>query len=389
MSEIRVNNLSNESDSGGPTISGITTFSSPYFFTPPVGNTAQRPENPEKGSIRFNTDSKHLEYFRGDTIGWSEVEASNEELNGSTRALAAGGHSGPNGPGYTNSIDYYAIDYPNDAIDFGDLTGSRGNGVGGASSRTRGLVMGGYNDGDQIDYLTIASTGNAVNFGNLAVWFEGGASCSSNTRAIMAGGFDRPSSSGSSAPKAMNYVTIASTGDGRDFGDLSTTAQYMGSFASTTRGFWLGGNSPSPSPGLINTIDYVTVSTTGNAADFGDLLTVSYAGQGCSNSTRGIMFIGMTPDTSTNSNTIEYLTMASTGNAVEFGDTITTCTSGQAASSPTRASVYSGTGGGILNWFVVNIATTGNAVEFGDVVNAGSSYGKYGGTGISNGHGGL
>ena len=62
MSEIRVNNLSNESNSGGPTISGITTFSSPYFFVPPAGNTAERPDNPEKGSLRFNTDTAHLEY---------------------------------------------------------------------------------------------------------------------------------------------------------------------------------------------------------------------------------------------------------------------------------------------------------------------------------------
>ena len=75
MSEIRVNNLSNESLSGGPTISGITTFSSPYLFTPPVGDTASRPQSCPPGSLRFNTDSAKLEYYRGNTIGWVEVEA--------------------------------------------------------------------------------------------------------------------------------------------------------------------------------------------------------------------------------------------------------------------------------------------------------------------------
>ena len=60
MSEARVNNLSNESNTGGPSISGITTFSSPYFFVPPVGTTAERPDNPENGSIRFNTDVQTL-----------------------------------------------------------------------------------------------------------------------------------------------------------------------------------------------------------------------------------------------------------------------------------------------------------------------------------------
>ena len=84
MSEIRVNNLSNESSTGGPTISGITTFSGTNFFVPPVGNTAQRPQDPQKGALRFNTDSKHLEYYRGDTIGWVEIEASSHEVGGGT-----------------------------------------------------------------------------------------------------------------------------------------------------------------------------------------------------------------------------------------------------------------------------------------------------------------
>ena len=95
----------------------------------------------------------------------------------------------------------------------------------------------------------------------------------------------------------------------------------------------------------------------------------------------------MSPDTSTNTNAIEYTTMATKGNAVDFGDTAVIQNSSQAASSPTRASLYSGTGGGVLNWYVVNIATQGNSVEFGDTVSG--TYGKYGGAGFSNGHGGL
>ena len=84
MSEARITNLSNESNTGGPTISGITTFSGANYFVPPVGSTAERPENPEKGSIRFNTDSKHLEYYRGNGIDWVDIEASNNDLGGGT-----------------------------------------------------------------------------------------------------------------------------------------------------------------------------------------------------------------------------------------------------------------------------------------------------------------
>ena len=53
-----------------PTISGITTYSGSHFFVPPQGDTASRPQSCPPGSLRFNTDTAHLEYYRGDTIGW-------------------------------------------------------------------------------------------------------------------------------------------------------------------------------------------------------------------------------------------------------------------------------------------------------------------------------
>ena len=132
MSEIRVNNLSNESSTGGPTISGITTFSGTNFFVPPVGSTVQRPENPQEGALRFNTDTKHLEYYKGDTIGWTEVEASNDELGGSF-AGGTGSNEGLGNRGLfiggfvpttnqSNTIDYVTISTLGDAQDFGDST---------------------------------------------------------------------------------------------------------------------------------------------------------------------------------------------------------------------------------------------------------------------------
>ena len=393
MSEARVNNLSNESSTGGPTITGITTFSGANYFVPPVGNTAQRPENPEKGSLRYNTERGVLEYYRGDTIGWVEIEASSEELNGSTRAIMMGGHTGPNGPGYTNEIHYYAIDYPNDAIDFGDLTNSRGNGLSAAASRTRAVSFGGYNSGTTMNYVTISSTGDAIQFGSLTAWSEGGGACSNSTRAIHGGGYDRPGTSGDSTPRILDYITIASTGGGVDYGDLPTDKQYMATFASSTRGFWAGGNQPSPNTAL-NTIDFSIISTLGDTTDFGDLATACYTPTAASNSTRAVIASGQkgpaadgTGAPFSNINTIEYLTMATTGNSLDFGDLLVDQPSSQAASSPTRYSIYSGTGGGVLKWYAANFATTGNVVEFGDTVSG--TYGKYGGGGTSNGHGGL
>ena len=91
MSEVRVNNLSNENNTGGPTISGITTYSGRHFFVPPQGDTASRPSDCEPGSLRFNTDTAHLEYFRGNTIGWVEVEASDVEMGGAAESLEGKG----------------------------------------------------------------------------------------------------------------------------------------------------------------------------------------------------------------------------------------------------------------------------------------------------------
>ena len=55
------------------------------FFVPPQGTTAERPSDCPSGSLRFNTDTAHLEYFRGDTIGWVEIEAElTEPLGGGT-----------------------------------------------------------------------------------------------------------------------------------------------------------------------------------------------------------------------------------------------------------------------------------------------------------------
>ena len=42
MSEVRVNNLSNENNTGGPTISGITTYSGRHFFVPPSRRHCKR-----------------------------------------------------------------------------------------------------------------------------------------------------------------------------------------------------------------------------------------------------------------------------------------------------------------------------------------------------------
>ena len=84
MSQINIRNLSNENDDGSPEIVGVSTFSATSFFVPPKGSTAERPSDCEPGSIRFNTDTANLEYFKGKTLGWRQFDLINPNLGGGT-----------------------------------------------------------------------------------------------------------------------------------------------------------------------------------------------------------------------------------------------------------------------------------------------------------------
>ena len=197
MSEIRVDSIGNESNTGGPVLSGITTFSGQKYFIPPTGTTAERPSDCPPGSIRFNTDSAHLEYWNG--LVWLEFEASSEELGDQNNTNSTGG------------------------------TGTRGLFMGGGPSAS-----------DTIDYISISTLGNAQDFGNLSQARWTGGSAASSTRAITAGGET------SSIVNTIDFGTFASTGNFSDFGDLATgMGQGVGGASSSTRGVFLGGGTPS------------------------------------------------------------------------------------------------------------------------------------------------
>ena len=91
----------------------------------------------------------------------------------------------------------------------------------------------------------------------------------SGTRGLWGGG---QLMSDNSASGVIDYVTVASKGDALDFGDLTQVRRWVfGAVASSTRGVWAGGLSP-----LTDTIDFVTIATKGNALDFGNQLDSKY-----------------------------------------------------------------------------------------------------------------
>ena len=110
------------------------------------------------GAIRFNSDSQKLEYWNGDI--WMQIH---------TFSPNVGGNGGPSGNPSGNSADL--------------------------ASGVRGIISGGTSPGaspyaktDKIQYITISTAGNAIDFGDLLAAKGTTASCASNTRGLNSGG---------------------------------------------------------------------------------------------------------------------------------------------------------------------------------------------------------
>jgi len=377
MSQINVRNLSNENEDGAPDIVGVSTFSATSYFVPPVGTTAQRPQNPQGGDLRFNTDTASLEYFRGDTINWTQIEMTSPDLDGGARGFQAAGGN----PGINNIIEYLTISTLGNTTDFGDLTVARSSSSN-FSSTTRAVIVGGYTTGvtNTMDYVTMSSTGNAIDFGDMVTNTHTYAPMGTGdrTRGVVQTGLKLPSPY--TVVNTIQYNTIATTGNAIDFGDSTQGRSDGGALNSSTRSVFAGGYTGNvPTAGSTNIIDYVTTSTLGNAADFGDLLVGKIINDtGASNSTRGLFFGSRSP---ASINNIEYITIATTGNATDFGDSTFSGGYRSATSSPTRALEFQSSGS-IIDY--VEIMSTGNAVDFGDQTTT-LNYS----TAFSNAHGGL
>ena len=367
MSKINIRNFHNENEDGAPDIVGVSTFSSTAYFVPTKGNTAQRPsDHVEVGSIRFNTDTSNLEYYRGHTLGWSQFELIDPDLGGGTgsntglgtRGLFVGGYA----PSATADIEFITISTLGNSQNFGDLTDGV-NSLATTNDRTRGFASGGNVPTTQVKmrFCTLASLGNSTDGGDLTAATKGRpAGISDSTRGVILGGRN----SSNDAVNTIQYHTIQTTGDAVDFGDLLSKREFIGGMAaSSTRGLLAGGYDD---PGArINVIEFVTTKTLGNSTDFGDLSYVANSVGAASNSTRAIFAGGRTPS---RPNNIEFVTIATTGNTSDFGD-LTGVVDGDIGivTSPTRAVFGGGDAPNGAEMVYVEIATTGNAVQFGEL----------------------
>ena len=233
-----------------------------------------------------------------------------------------------------------------------------------------GVGLANPSQSDNIDFLNIQSLGNTTTFGNLTTAKYALGSGASSTRGIFCGGYD-PTSSPDTDINTIEYITIATEGNATDFGDRTVVGRTTAAASSSTRVVMAAGQVGNP--GIINTIDFITTATTGNASDFGDLLGLTNSMCNANNSpTRGIFSGGNAPSSPYNQNVIQYVTMASAGNATDFGDLTVNArdAAGGTASSNTRGLILIGNSSPNNNLNTVDfvtIASTGNAADFGDI----------------------
>ena len=333
------------------------------------------------GSIRFNTDSGKMEIYNGEQ--WWEIDATSPELQtGGTRGLFCGGEA----PSGDNVIQFVNVSTTGDAIDFGDANNSL-TGHSAFSSRTRGFIATGFlggqptNYSNAIEFVTIASQGNAQDFGDAAQGIGQRASCSSSTRGLMISGLYA-----SQQQNNIDSLTMSSSGNAVDFGDIISKSNGGSALASPTRGI-MGGGYESPANAFTNRIQYVTITTFGNSAEFGDLTRTTRYSATAANGVRAIFAGGGNPSAQ---DTIDFFTMATLGNASDFGNLDqTTSDLHQGAASPTRG-VFAGGSHPSPSYTRLNsikyvqIMSQGNSIDFGDLL-----AGRITAAGISNGHGGL
>ena len=366
MSEFRIDQIKSQDATRGPDVAGITTFTGTSGIVIPSGDTA----------------------YRG----------------GRGRAVFARGYIDP-APSWpaVDITETVMIPTLGNAIEWGELVNNAKQN-GGASNSTRGIFAGG--SPNETSAMNIAS-GGVINYGEstsscggLSIPRRGTATCSDTIRAFFAGGQQQSAPACGTHPQTTSYLIdyflFESLGKATNFGDLTQNRrQLVGGFSSPTRGVFCGGYDGDGSPyARYDNIDYITMATTGNAQDFGDLTVARAAGGGLSSSTRGLVAGGWSADGGPDTNVIDYVTIASTGDAQDFGDLIKTGHNRGAASNSTRglfAGAYNRKSpapstAGLTDIDYITIASTGNGTDFGDLVRAGAC-GNDGG--ISDSHGGL
>jgi hypothetical protein len=179
------------------------------------------------------------------------------------------------------------------------------------------------------------TTDSGIEYYNGTTWirFKSQIPLSFAARGVFGGGTTGPGV----VLNTMEYITISSASNSTPFGNLSSSKTNLSSCSSQTRGIFASGiNSPGT---FLDTIDYITISSASNSTPFGTITPARQDAFGTSNSTIGIFGGGNTPTAVLN---VRQITIATTGNATPFATLGSARAQASAMGTPTTAYIAGG-----------------------------------------------
>ena len=264
-------------------------------------------------------------------MGWN-----NSQINSQTRGLWAGSNTPGPATNTINSIEFSSV---GNVVDFANLSVARSQ-PSGACSSSRGIFAGGLSPSyNVIDSVEIGSFANAVDFGDLTTGEQHAGGMSSKVRGVFSG--INPGTT------SIEFITIATRANATDFGDCTSCGQGSGNannhgglqeFQPRAPELYSPTGKPLRSGAVgvgdlwmyarNGALEFGSVATLGNGVDFGDC---SQGLLNCSSNTRGIH-----GKANVSSSFTEYVTYSTKGNAAFFGNATVNRQSCQGGSNLTR-----------------------------------------------------
>ena len=332
--------------------------------------SGSEPSSPATGDFWWDSSNEKLyRYINGE---FKELSIVAPSVNYGDRGFSFG----DDGTVQPERIQYVSLTSAGNAADFGDLT------VGGAESSacsngTTAFRMGGHNGSgtrqNVIEKWTASTLGNGSDHGDLSAATNYSHGNSDATTGICVHGYT------GSYSDTIDRFTMASAGNATDHGNLTYSRAYGGSGASVSSARMLnfGGYGPGGTASYHDDCDYITITTAGNAVDFGDLIEANHycTGVGSGSGDR-VLQLGGTENTGSGgyrSDRIQYFDLNTLGNATDAGNLLTI--NGEVAAGMNTAT-HGFKAGGYGASAVVNtiqrtdLATGGNATDWGDLLQA-------------------
>ena len=321
MSEFRVNSITNQDGSAGPQVCGVSTFSGKSGVQIPSGSSDFRRQDGGGRGIglfaggetpRLNVIDKIEIATTGNATDFGDLIETATNIGGAGNDIRGVFFAGET-PSLVNTIQFVVMSSQGGSNDFGDMSFDKLGHNGAVANSTRALSAGGYSPSsyfNAIEFVTIMTTGDSNDFGDLTVSKYAMGSFSSPTRGLFCGG--DPGSSPNTTDD-VDFIEIATLGNALDFGNLKNKRLNSGGASSETRGLVMGGRDI-PSGG-VDEVDYFTIASKGNGIAFGDLIGTVSKCTAVSNSIRGVEGGG-----GTSANDMCFVTISTLGDATDFGD---------------------------------------------------------------------